>query len=171
MADKEGKEEMCCGKKVPSQVVKLAKEIVALGMLYSLIAHTINKTYLLLSGAYKTMTLEQITTDTPIAVPGISITLPDPVVEILFVCIIGGVITSLILQWVCSEEWVQESVKVEKCWEEVKWYNPFSWVVALVCTLVEVLKWVLKQICGWKEVLVTALVIICVAVGIIIIVA
>ena len=151
--------------------MRLMKEIVALGMLYSLAAHAINKAYLLFSGAYETMTLNQVAAAAPVLWVGITIPLPDPVAEILLICIIGGIITYLILAWVCSEEWVQEPVEIEECWEEVKWYNPFSWVKAIVCTVVEVLKWVLKQVCGWKEILVTILVVTCVVVGLIIVFA
>lgn len=158
-------------KKASVQLVKLAKELVALGMLYALAAHTVNKAYLLFSGAYKTMTLSQIAAAAPVAAPGIIIPLPDPVAEIVLICIIGGIITYLILAWVCSEEWVQEPVEIEECWEEVEWYKPWEWVVAIVCTVVEVLKWVLKQICEWKEVIVSVLVIICIVVGIIIVFA
>ncbi|MEN8134252.1 MAG: hypothetical protein ABFS18_01780 [Thermodesulfobacteriota bacterium] len=153
------------------QVFRLLLEIAALGCLYSLSMHVINKLYLLFTGSYKTMTMMQVAAATPVAAPGLTITLPDPVAEILLVCIIGGVLTYAILKYVCSQEWVQEPVQVQECWTEIQWYNPFSWVEAIVCTFVEVLKWVLKQICGYVEVIVTILVIICVIVGIIIVFA
>ena len=69
------------------------------------------------------------------------------------------------LELICSWEWVQEPTQVEECWEEVTWYKPWSWGMAIVCTLVEVLKWVLKQICKWKKVLVIVLVITCIISG------
>lgn len=94
--------------------------------------------------------------------------LPEPVATIILVCVITGTITYLILKEVCEEEWVKEKVKVKECWEEVKWYNPFSWVKAIVCTVKEVLKWVLKQICKIKEIFVTILTIACIVAGIII---
>ncbi len=53
----------------------------------------------------------------------------------------------------------------------MKWYNPFSWVVAIVCSIVEVLKWVLKLICGWVEIFVIILVVICIVGGVVVAVA
>ena len=106
-----------------------------------------------------------------VGAPGITVTLPDPLAEIIIACIVTGVLTYMLLKYLCQTEWVQEPVEVKKCWEEIKWYNPWSWVKAIVCTVVEVLKWVLKQICGWVEVLVVILVITCIIVGIIIVAA
>ena len=140
---------------------------VALGSLYTLLMRVINKGYLLFSGAAKDMTTSQIVSAQPVAAPGITIGLPNPIAEAAIVCIVVGVITYIALKFVCKSVWVQEPVQVKKCWEEVKWYNPFSWVVAIVCTIVEVLKWVLKQICNWVEVLVTVLVIACIVITVI----
>ncbi len=80
----------------------------------------------------------------------------------ILLCVIAGVITYAILKLVCDEEWVQEEVDFKECWEEVKWYNPFSWGYALVCTLVKALVWVAKIICKYKEVIVTVLVLVCI---------
>ena len=142
---------------------------IALGSLYTLLMHVIYRGYLLFSGATKEMTMSQIASAQPVAAPGITIGLPDPIAEVVILCIVLGVITYIVLKYVCESEWVQEPVQVEECWEEVKWYNPFSWFVAIVCTIVEVLKWVLKQICKWVEVVVTVLVIACIAITLIII--
>lgn len=153
------------------EVWRLLQLGVAFGALYSLVMHVVNKSYLLLSGAAQEMTMRQVANAAPVAAPGITVTLPDPVAEVVIVCIVLGVITYVVLKYLCKSEWVQETVQVEECWEEVKWYNPFSWFVAIVCTIVEVLKWVLKQICKWVEVVVTILVVACIIVTLIIIFA
>ena len=80
----------------------------------------------------------------------------------ILLCIAAGVITYAILKLVCDEEWVQEEVDFKECWEEIKWYNPFSWVYAVVCTIVKALVWVAKIICKYKEVVVTILVLACI---------
>lgn len=151
------------------QLLHLAELLVGFLMLYSLVMRVVNRVAVLASGAAGEMTKQEALAATPVAAPGVTIVLPDPLAEVLIACIVLGVITYVVLKWLCHEEWVQEPVQVEECWEEVKWYNPWSWVVAVVCTVKEVLKWVLKQICGWVEVLVSALVIVCIVVGIIII--
>ena len=153
------------------QLWRLAELFVAFTALYSLIAGVLNRIVTLASGAAGEMATRDALAAAPVATPaiGISIPLPDPVAELVIVCIVLGVITYVVLKWLCHEEWVQETVEVEECWEEVKWYNPWSWVVAIVCTVKEVLKWVLKQICGWVEVLVSVLVVACIVVGIIIV--
>jgi len=117
-------------------------------------------------------TAEALST-TPILAPliGVSIPLPGPLAEAYIVCIVVGVILYIVLKYLCAQEWVQERVQIKECWEEVKWYNPFSWFKALVCTIVEVLKWVLKTICKWTEVFVTILVITCIVITTIIILA
>jgi hypothetical protein len=149
----------------------LSQLVVALGMLYTMIVHVVYKAYLLFSGATKSMTMAQVAAAQPPAAPGITVGLPDPVAEVVILCIVVGVLTYVVLKYVCESEWVREKVEVEECWEEVKWYNPFSWVVALVCTVVEVFKWVLKQICKWVEVVVTTLVVACIVITLIIIFA
>jgi|GEM_PF-2186210 len=129
-------------------------------MLYSLFAEVVNKVAIAFAGAVTA----------PLAVlVGIAIPLPDPIAELVIICIITGVITYVVLRYVCSEQWVQEPVNVRKCWEEITWWNPWSWVKSIVCTVVEVLKWVLKIICAWVEALVIILVVLCIVVGIIII--
>ena len=146
----------------------LAELIVAFGSLYSLAMHVINKSYLLLSGAARDMTLNEIAAAAPVAAPGLTVTLPDPLATIIITCIVIGILVYVILTYLCEQEWVQEPVQIEKCWEEVTWYNPFSWVTAIVCTFVEVLKWVLKLICDWVPWIVIVLVISCIVIGIII---
>lgn len=150
---------------------RLLQLTVALGFLYTLLMRVINRGYLLLSGATKDMTMSQVDSASPVAAPGITIGLPGPIAETVIACIVLGTITYIVLKYLCESEWVQERVQVEKCWEEVKWYNPFSWFVAIVCTIVEVLKWVLKQICRWVEVTVTVLVIACIVIALIILLA
>ena len=148
---------------------KLLNLTVVFGFLYSMIATIGYRFFLIFSGEAKTMTFQQIAEARPAAIPGIVIHLPDPVVEVFIICIVTGVITYIVTKWVCQSEWVREKVKIKECWEEVKWYNPFSWFVALVCTIVEVFKWVLKTFCSWVEVLVTALVVLCIVGGIILV--
>lgn len=157
--------------KLVTDVWRILQLTVALGSLYTMIVHVIHKAYLLFSGAVKDMTMSEVVSSQPVAAPGITIGLPDPIAELIIFCIIMGTLTYIVLKYVCETEWVQERVKIKECWEEVKWYNPFSWFVAIVCTFVEVLKWVLKQICKWIEVIVTVLVIACIAITLIIIFA
>ena len=171
MAEKGCKQERSVFRGLGRQAWRLAEEFVALFALYSLVVRIINRSYLFFSGEYKTMTLSQVVAAEPVTAAGITVILPDPVVEILIGCIVVGTITYVTLKYVCREEWVQEPVQVKECWEEVQWYNPFSWFTAIVCTFVEVLKWVLKQICEWVEEIVIGLVIICIVVTAIIVFA
>lgn len=156
-----------------ADVWRLAQAGVALGALYSLVAHVVNMAYLLFTGGAEGLTVRQIAAAEPVwsAFIRIIVTVPDPIAEVVILCIVLGVITYVLLKYVCESEWVQETVEVEECWEEVKWYNPWSWVKAIVCTIVEVVKWVLKQICKWVKVVVTVLVIACIVVTLIIIFA
>ncbi|MGD8326580.1 MAG: hypothetical protein PVF65_06665 [Sphingomonadales bacterium] len=139
---------------------RLAEIVTAYLVLYSLFAEVVNKTAMAFAGA----------ATAPLAVlVGITIPLPDPLTEIIIFCIITGVLTYIVLKYVCSEQWVQEPVNVKKCWEEITWWNPWSWIKSIVCTVVEVLKWVLKLICGWVEALVIILVVACIVISAIII--
>jgi len=80
-------------------------------------------------------------------------------------------IVGIILQEVCGSEWVQESVEVERCWEEKQWYNPWDWFTTIVCVTAEVLKWVLKWICKIYPILIIVLVIVCIVVVLVAILA
>lgn len=167
---KERKQPIMGGKFI-YDIWKLMQLTVALGSLYTLVMHVIHKSYLLFSGAAQDMTTSQIASSNPVAAPGISIGLPGPLAEIIITCIVLGTITYIILEWLCESVWVQELKKVEECWEEIKWYNPWTWVKALVCVLVWALVWVVKQICKWTEVLTIFLVLFCTVIGIILIAA
>lgn len=133
-------------------------------LLYSMIAEIVVNLSTLIGGT----SANQTAAVAPAVGVSVTIPLPDPIAELAVVCIVTGVITYLVLKYLCKEEWVQESVQVEECWEEVKWYNPWSWVKSIVCTVKEVLRWVLKQICRWVEIIVVILVITCIIVGIIV---
>ncbi len=150
-----------------SDLSQLLQAGVGLLFLYSLIAHVVNEAYALL---WRTkMAVPAAAAAGPLAtLVGVRIPLPNPLAEIIIVCIVLGVVTYYVLQWICQQEWVQELVQVEECWEETTWYNPWSWVEAIVCTVKEVLKWILKLICGWIWVAVIGLVILCIILGIII---
>lgn len=151
-----------------TELWRLLQLTVGFFTLYSLIANVVNKVALLASGAAGGGAADGMVTAAPVAAPGIVVTLPGPLAEIGIACIVLGVITYFVLKYLCESEWVQEEVEIEECWEEIKWYNPFSWVKAIVCTIVKALQWVLKTICGWVPVLVTGLVIACVIVSVII---
>ncbi|NOR58304.1 MAG: hypothetical protein GQ474_07260 [Sulfurimonas sp.] len=153
---------------VLNKIWHLIEASVSLGLLYTLFACVINKFNFLFSGTSLEPSVENMMATQLIAAPIIVIDLPDPLAEIIIICIVVGVATYLSLKYVCSQEWVQESVDIEECWEKTTWYNPWSWVTSIFCTIVEVLQWVLKQICEWVEVLVTLLVISCIILGIII---
>jgi len=152
---------------------RLAQLFVVFSTLYSLIAEVVNKAAVLIEGVPVGMTAAAALAADPLVEPFIKIVipLPDPLAELIIACIVIGVLTYIVLKWVCESQWVRETVEIEECWEEVKWYNPFSWFVAIVCTIVEVVKWVLKQICGWVEALVIVLVILCIVISIIVVVA
>lgn len=147
-------------------VWRLALQLAAFVMLYSLLAHAINSAYALFSGAYKAGHAAAA-----VLVPLVFVDLPLRYAPLVWACIVVGVITYMVWAYICEQQWVQEAVEVEECWEEVQWYNPFSWFTAIVCTIVEVLKWVLKLICVWKWILVTVPVLVCVVVGVVIFVA
>lgn len=155
------------------EIWRLAQLIVAFATLYSLIIHIVNKVALWVTGIPADMTVSDALSAAPVATQliGVKIPLPDPLAEFIIVCIVLGVLTYVVLKWVCEREWVKETVAVEECWEEVKWYNPFSWFVAIVCTIVEVVTWVLKLICGWVGVLVLVLVFLCIIIGVIVVFA
>lgn len=137
---------------------------------YTWLANVVNRLYLLFSGEAATMSSAEVLSSTPILKPIVSVGIPLPgyLAEALIACVVMGIILYAILDYICNQEWVQEPVEIEECWEEIKWYNPFSWVKAIFCTIVEVLKWVLKQVCKWKATFVLAMVIICGVVSIII---
>lgn len=159
------------GRGFVSDLSRAIGALVALGTLYSLVVDVLNKVALLVTGRFRGMTAEQVSDAAPVAAPLIKVILPDPVAEVIIACIVVGVIVYYVLKWLCQEQWVQEPVQIKECWEEVKWYNPWSWVKAIVCTVKEVLKWVLKVICGWVWVAVIALVVICIVVVLIILLA
>lgn len=156
-----------------TQVWRLAQLVAVFTVLYGAVINVANKVSVLLTGPEAGATLAETLAATPVAASTllVRIPLPDPLAEFIIFCIVTGIITYFVLKWICGYEWVQEKVKIKECWEEVKWYNPFSWFVAIVCTIVEVLKWVLKWICKWVEVLVVILVITCIVVAILIVLA
>ena len=143
-----------------TQSIRLGSGVSALALLYNLIAHSVNSVAMAISPQAGPAGLH----GAPVLQPLVElvITVPDAVFWPIVACLAAGFLAYLALEWVCNTQWVQEPVQVEQCWEEVRWYNPLSWVLALVCTVVEVLKWVLKQVCGWKEVVVIILVVICI---------
>ena len=152
---------------------RLALLLTGFATLYSLIINVVNGVAMLVTGVPVGMPKSAALMEPAVATPivGVAVGLPEGVAEVAIACIILGIITYVILEWLCQQEWVQEPVQIEKCWEEVQWYNPWSWVVAIVCALVWGLAWVLKTICGWVEVVVIVLVLACIIVGIIIIAA
>ena len=152
-----------------TSIWRFAQEIIAFGLLYNMIINIVNKLHLLITGAAKGMALSEVVTAEPVATPIISVVLKDPIATAIILCIVTGVLTYVVFRYICQSQWVQEKVNVKKCWEEVKWYNPFSWVRAIVCTVVEVVKWVLKLVCKWIAYVVIVLVITCIVVSIIII--
>jgi hypothetical protein len=171
MNDKQIRRPPSLTRELVTGVWRLTQLSVALGVLYSLVIQVANEATTLLAGTSGQASAHAHLTAAPVASPLIRVVwdLPDPLAEVIIVCIVTGVVTYFVLSWVCSRQWVQEKVSVEKCWEEVRWYNPFSWFSAIVCTVVEVLKWVLKLICGWTWVAVLGLVITCIALGVLLI--
>ena len=81
---------------------------------------------------------------------------------LLAVCIITAVILYYILEWVCSQRWVQEETSFEECWEEIVWWNPWSWVKTLVCVVREVTRWVLKVICYVRKIVIWGTALVCI---------
>jgi hypothetical protein len=171
MTDRESKKKVSLGRHFINEVWRLAVLFTAFTALVSLIADVYHKLSVLFAGPPDGMTeLEALAAAPAVAqLVSVSIPLPDPLAELFIACIFTGVLTYIVLKWVCESQWVQEPVQVKECWEEVTWYNPFSWVAAIVCTVVEVLKWVLKQICGWVEVLIVTLVVICIVVVLVVV--
>jgi len=160
------------GRHFVTDLWRLVQLFVALWLLYSLAVHTLWLASQVVSGQAKALGAGGLAAAGPVAgAIGIKIPLPGPLAELIITCIVVGVITYVVLKWLCQSQWVQQPVNVRKCWEEVQWWNPFSWFVAIVCTVVQVLKWVLQQICSWVAVLVTILVIICIVISIIVVVA
>lgn len=172
MTEGDSKKKLSLERRFVVEVWRLAVLVTAFAALISFAADVIYKLSVLFAGPPAGMTgLEALAAAPAIALlVGVTIPLPYPLAELILVCIITGVLTYILLKWVCESQWVQEPVEVEKCWEEVRWYNPFSWFVAIVCTIVEALKWVFKQICGWIEVLIVILVVTCIVVAILVVV-
>lgn len=149
---------------------RLVQGVVALWLLYSFAVHTLWLASQALSGKTRALGAAAVAGAGPVAgAIGIEIPLPDPLAELIIVCIVTGVLTYVVLKWLCQSEWVKQTVNVQECWEEVQWWNPFSWFVAIVCTVVEVVKWVLQQVCKWVEVIVVVLVVTCIVVSIIVV--
>jgi hypothetical protein len=82
--------------------------------------------------------------------------------DVILLCIVTGVITYSIFKLVCWTEWVQQQVSWRECWEEFRWYNPWSWVKVLVCVTKTAIQWVLQQICRWIEVIVVVEAVTCI---------
>ncbi len=138
---------------VSTDFVQALEGLGALGVTYNLAAHAFNSVASAFSGGTAVMSL-------PVFF-NIGIRWGSILGELILVCLASGFLAWVVLNWVCKSFWVQEKVNIKKCWTEIKWYNPWSWVKAVVCTVKEVLKWVLKTICGWKEVIVATLTIAC----------
>ena len=155
------------GRHFVTDLWRLAQLFVALWLLYSLAAHTLWLASQVITGQAKALGGGALAAAGPAGAISISIPLPGYLAEWIIGCIVLGVITYVVLTWLCQSQWVQQPVNVQQCWEEVQWWNPFSWFVAIVCTVVQVLKWVLQQICKWVEVVVILLVVICIVVSII----
>lgn len=171
MAEGESKKKLSIERRFVIEAWRLAVLVTAFAALISFVADVIHKLSVLFTGPPSGMTgLEALVAAPAVArIVGVAIPLPYPLAELIIACIVTGVLTYIVLKWVCESQWVQEIVEVEECWEEVRWYNPFSWFVAIVCTVVEVLKWVLKQICGWIEILIVILVVTCILVAILVV--
>lgn len=158
--------------KLFTEVWQLFQLLVVYALVYSFLIDVVNKAYLLFSGRTREVYLSHFSESNAVANPiidigiGIEIAgLPDWLVNGVLgvlICIVVGYITYKILKEVCEEKWVQEPVQIKECWEEVQWWNPWSWVVAIVCTVKEVLKWVLKIICSILEILIIIAVILCI---------
>lgn len=156
-----------------TEVWRLAQLVTAFTVLYGAVINVVNMVSGLLAGPEADATIAETLAATLVATPALLVTVPlsGSIAEFFIACIVTGITTYFVWKWICNNEWVQEKVDVEKCWEEVKWYNPFSWFVAIVCTVVEVLKWVLKLICGWVEVLVVVLTLSCMGATLLIVLA
>lgn len=161
------------------QLWRLSQGLVALLLLYSLLAHLINHSFIArpINYAYYLLfnkNIAQIVSGKGI-LPQVfqvnpqTIGCPDILGETacgyfrgVIVCYLTVVVVAIVLNYICGTEWVQENVSVKNCWDEVEWYNPWDWFVATVCTITEVTKWVLKQICKVKEIIYLASFVICI---------
>jgi hypothetical protein len=142
-----------------TQVWRLLQTLTALGFLYELIAITANHLNEAFSDGGGQILPLWLNTDPFGTCTAFGI---DPAVcGGLATCFTVTVVTLVLLGLLCEEEWVQETVDVKKCWEEISW-NPWGWVKALVCTFVEVTRWVLKLVCEIKWALVITVAIVCV---------
>ena len=139
------------------EVWELAEGVVAIGLVASFAAHVVQEATMR-GGERSVAATAPITVNVPIPVP-------DPVIDLILTCVVLGIVTYMVLAWVCSSEWIKKKKKVKDCFKKKKWYNPFDWVRVLVCVFKWVVVKVLQTICGWKEVIVAALVIACVVVG------
>jgi hypothetical protein len=81
---------------------------------------------------------------------------------LLIVCVVTAVILYYILEWVCNQRWVQEETSFKECWEEIVWWNPWSWVKTLVCVVKEVTRWVLKVVCYARKIIIWGTALVCV---------
>lgn len=126
-------------------------------LVYNLVAHAVNSVSNAVSDNAEPL-LEMFST---------ALAAPSFLGDLILVCVATGFVTYILLVLICSQEWVQETVEVEECWKKKKWWNPFHWVWAIVCTIKEVLKWVLKRICEWKEVIVTIAIITCIVAAVV----
>lgn len=149
---------------------ELAQSLFGLGLLYAFIGGIINH-------AYKAFTGDINTTLVPMSAEIKFDFCKEQVLEwgdvmgticgVFVVCTITVFLIWLILEWICNREWVQEDVEIEECWEEITWYNPWTWVKSIVCTTKEVLKWILKLICKVRKVLIWIIFIVCIVAGLV----
>lgn len=129
--------------------------------LYTLLINFLNETVTLilaLTDKSFELTKTEAAANSPVLPPLVTVNITEPYTVCILSTIIIGVITYYVLKWLCSFEWVKKRIDIKSCWKEVKWYNPFSWFKALVCTFVHIFIWILQKICKWAWVLVTSLV-------------
>jgi hypothetical protein len=135
--------------------IHVAQGIVALAFLWDFTLHAVNEVSTLLTGSATVLPM--------IGALGLGVSITCGwFCDVILVCIVTGVITYAVFKLVCWTEWVQEEISWRECWNEFRWYNPWSWVKTLVCVTKTALQWVLKQICKWIETIVVVLVITCI---------
>lgn len=136
------------------EFVQVLEGLGAVAVGYNLAAHAFNSVVGALSSAGEATVLP-VLFSVPIHGAGI-------LGDLILSCFAVGFITIFVWRYICELDWIWGPVDVWSCWKEVKWYNPFSWVKAIVCGFVQIFKWILQLICKWKYVLVTVAVTACV---------
>jgi hypothetical protein len=165
-----------------TQLWRLAEGLLALTLLYSLLARVVNHAYSLVAGEH--LTDHEVLDGQGVLPPIVAIRVevgtwcydrlgPDLCNAIAGVvtCLVLGAVVGEIFEKICGNEWVKESVNIQECWEEKDWYNPVDWVTTLVCVSVEVTKWTLQWICKVKSYLVIIAVVVCIVVVLLVVFA